>query len=188
MKLTIILFLILPIVLLGCTQNKIIAIPSPCPPAYIFSHTNETIKITGAAEWTNITFGQENSELKSGIEHKHQTRENDTFTVVTGGIYNIDYDIDLEDTGSGANTVDVAARMIYQNGSELEGSVFETDITKQGAEAELSHNFLERFVAGDEVIFQFIGDDADVQISTHGTFGEFPESATIIMHRISCET
>ena len=60
---------------------------------------------------------------------------------------------------------------------------FETDIFKNGEEVELSHSFLAILSDGDRLIFQFIAEDEDVQISTHATFGDFPESASVIIKK-----
>ena len=153
-------------------------------PQYVFSHTNETIVVLGASEWTNITFTQEVADVKRGIEHSHSV-DSHVFTLMEDGIYEFDYDLDLED-GSGTPTlIDVAGRVILVNGSELLGSVFETDISKQGTEAELSHDFLVACKAGDQLVFQFVGTDPQIQISTHGTFGVHPESATVVINKIA---
>lgn len=154
-------------------------------PQYVFSHTNATIPLAGSSVWTNITFDQEAVDIMSGIVHDGTDYTNDTFTVNEDGIYNVDYDFDVEDTSVGASDIDVAGRLILTNGSEVVGSVFETDITKQGTEIELSHNFLVSCRAGEQFKFQFVADDADVQISTHGTFGVHPESATVLMMKIA---
>lgn len=154
-------------------------------PHYIFSHINATIPVHGANLWTNITFDQETADIKQGISHTATDSTNQTFIVNEDGIYNIDYDIDVEDTSAAASDIDVAARLTFSNGTEVVGSVFEIDITKQGSEIELSHNFLVDCRSGDEFIFQFVATDADVQISTHGTFGTHPESATILMYKIA---
>ncbi len=34
-------------------------------------------------------------------------------------------------------------------------------------------------------VVQFVADNSDVQISTHGTFGDHPESATITIKKIA---
>lgn len=154
-------------------------------PQYIFSHTNETIELDTANVWKNVTFTQEVTDLKFGIAHNNSNPTNHTFTISMSGIYNIDYDFDVEDTSASSTDIDVAGRMVFFNGTEVIGSVFETDITKKGTEVEISHNFLARLNAGDQVIFQFVGTDADIQISTHGTFGDHPESATIIIDKIA---
>jgi len=154
-------------------------------PQYIFSHTNQTIPVKDANVWTNITFDQENAEIMQGISHTHNSVNNQTFTVMEGGIYNVDYDLDLEDTSVGASDINVAGRLILIDGTEVEGSVFETDIVKQGVEAELSHNFLVECTTGEQLIFQFVASDADVEISTHGTYGEHTDSATILITKIS---
>ena len=97
----------------------------------------------------------------------------------------MDYDFDIIDTSGSSTDIDVAGRVIYANGTELLGSVFETDITKKDIEVEISHDFLVELLAGDVIIFQFVADDADVQISTHGTFGEHPESATVRIIKVA---
>jgi hypothetical protein len=154
-------------------------------PQYVFSHTDKSMLVTGAGVWTNITFDQEDADIKSGIEHTYSDNTNWSFRIMESGIYNVDYDLDLEDTSAGASDIDVAGRLILQNGSEVAGSVFETSITRQGAEIELSHNFLVDCKAGENFTFQFIASDADVQISTHGIYGDHPESATVLMHKIA---
>ena len=154
-------------------------------PQYMYAHTNATIPVAGASVWTNITFSQEDADLKRGISHTYNDATNHTFTLMDAGIYNVDYDLDIEDTSVGASDVDVAARLVRMNGSEVLGSVFETDITKQGTEVELSHNFLIYAEAGDKFIVQFIATDEDVVISTHGTFGIHPESSSLIINKIA---
>ncbi|KKK93798.1 hypothetical protein LCGC14_2689250, partial [marine sediment metagenome] len=127
----------------------------------------------------------EDSDLKMGISHTFNSLTNNTFMVMQDGIYNIDYDFDVEDTSAGASDIDTAARLILINGTEIPGSIFETDITRQGTEVELSHDFLMEALAGQQFTLQFIATDEDVQISTHGTFGVSPESATVVMFKIA---
>ena len=110
---------------------------------------------------------------------------NQTFTFSEAGVYEIDYDLDVEDNSGTSSDVDVAGRVIFINGTEVIGSVFETDIAKKGVSGELSHDFLFKALAGDSFVFQFIADDADVVVSTHGTFGVHPESATIVIKKVS---
>ena len=151
----------------------------------LLSHTNHTIVLLGASTWTNVTFDQEEPDLMSGISHTYDDSTNQTFTVSVDGIYEADFDFDVEDNSGASSDIDVAGRLIYSNGTEVIGSVFETDIAKKGVETELSHDFLFRASAGDSFIFQFIADDADVIISTHGTFGDHPESATIVIKKVA---
>ena len=154
-------------------------------PQYLYAHTNATIPILGASEWTNITFAQEDTDVKFGISHIYNDNTNHTFTIMQDGVYEIDFDIDVEDTSAGASDVDIAGRVIYVNGTEIIGSEFETDITKQGVETELSHDFLAIFKAGDEIVVQFVATDEDVQISTHATFGDYPESASVVINKVA---
>ena len=154
-------------------------------PQYVFPHTNETIPLTTSSVWENITFQQEVTDIVNGISHVHNDRTNHTFTISESGIYNLNYDFDVEDTSVSASDIDVAGRVIYENGTEIIGSVFETDIIKQDVEVEISHNFLAKLNAGDVLIFQFIANDVDVQISTHSTFGVHPDSVTILIIKIA---
>ncbi len=59
------------------------------------------------------------------------------------------------------------------------------DITKKDIETEISHTFLASLNSGDKIIFQFTADDVDVQISTHGTFGDHTDSVTIEIKKIA---
>ncbi len=42
-----------------------------------------------------------------------------------------------------------------------------------------------RVLAGDSFVVQFTAGDGDVQISTHQTFGDHPESATLLINKIA---
>ncbi|KKN19464.1 hypothetical protein LCGC14_0945360, partial [marine sediment metagenome] len=154
-------------------------------PQYLFAHTNMTIPLVTASVWTNITFAQEDTDVKFGITHTYNDNTNHTFTIGVDGIYEIDFDLDVEDLSVGSSDVNVAGRVIYENGTEIIGSDFESDITKRGVETELSHDFLARLNAGDVIIVQFVADNVNVQISTHGTFGDHPESATIVIKKVA---
>ena len=154
-------------------------------PQYMFAHTNATIPVLGVGTWTNISFAQEDSDIKFGIAHTYNDNTNHTFMIMEDGIYEVDYDLDIEDNSGTASDIDIAARLAYTNGTEIKGSVFETDVQKQGISAELSHDFLMRVYAGESFMVQFTASDADVQISTHGTFGDHPESATITIKKIA---
>ena len=152
---------------------------------YIFSHTNITLPLITANVWRNITFDQEITAIKFGISHTFDDNTNHTFTFSDAGVYNLEYDFDMVDTSPSASNIDAAGRIIYVNGTEIDGSAFETDITKIQVETELSHSTLARFVVGDTIAFQFTADDVDVSISTHGTFGDHPDSATIIIEKVA---
>ena len=152
-------------------------------PQYVFAHNNETMVLLGASTWTNITFNQEEVDIKQGITHTHNDNTNTTFNLNADGIYYISYNYDVIDTSLSSSDIDVAGRVIWSNGTEIDGSVFETDITKRLIETELSHEMLAKLNAGDEILFQFIAQDSDVEISTHGTFGDHPESVSIIIEK-----
>ncbi|KKM27891.1 hypothetical protein LCGC14_1570090, partial [marine sediment metagenome] len=154
-------------------------------PQYIFSHTDRTQPVVGANVWTNITFDQEATAIKFGISHTHNDDTNNTFTINEPGVYRLDYDFDAIDASPSASDIDMAGRVIFTNGTEIAGSAFEIDITKQQIETEISHSFLAILNIGDEFIFQFIADNANVAVSTHGTFGSHPDSATIIIEKVA---
>ena len=154
-------------------------------PQYVFSHTNRTISLDGANVWKNITFDQEDDSIKQGITHNFNDATNTTYTINEDGIYEINFNLDMEDTSLGASDIDVAGRVIYSNGTEILGSVFENDIIKQSVEFELVHTVLASFVSGDKLIFQFISDDEDVVLSTHASFGDHPDSVTIIIKKVA---
>jgi len=154
-------------------------------PQYIFSHTNETIPVLAANEWTNVTFGEDEAHIKLGIDHHHDSSINDTFEIHEDGIYDISYGLTLIDTSAGATDIDMAGRMVYINNTELGGSVFQTDIIRQEIETIITHRFLARLVTGDEIKLQFIASDSDVQLSDHSIFGDDPESALIVINKIA---
>ncbi len=154
-------------------------------PQYIFSHTNATIPVLGIGVWTNITFAQEDTDVKFGIEHTYNDNTNNTFTITEDGVYDVDYNMDVEDTSPSSSDIDVAGRAIFINGTEILGSVFELDIIKKGIEVELSHNFLVRLVAGDKIIIQFTASNVNVQMSTHGVYGDHPESGSVVIEKVA---
>lgn len=153
-------------------------------PQYVFSHNDATLPVVGASVWTNLTFSQEESTIKQGIGHTFNDNSNITFTFNSDGVYEVFFDYDMIDFSAGASDVDVAGRVIYTNGTEILGSVFETDIVKQEVEGEVTHSFLMNAIIGDGITFQFISQDEDVSVSTHGTFGDHPDSATITIKKI----
>ncbi len=152
-------------------------------PQYIFPHNNETIPVIAANEWTNITFTQEEVVIKQGITHTYNDNTNTTFTINADGIYYISFNADVIDTSPSASDIDISVRVIHSNGTEILGSVFETDITKIQVETELSHELLARLNAGNQIVFQFTADDDNVEMSTHGTFGEHPNSISVIIEK-----
>ncbi len=154
-------------------------------PQYVFVHTDDNISVLGAGVWTNVTFDQEPTAILYGIINDGTGVSNTTFTMTEDGIYEFDFNYDMEDNSPSASDIDVAGRVIYSNGTEVDGSVFELDIIRQGYEVELSHDFLVVAKAGDSFVFQFIASDSDVRMSTHGAFGDHPDSASVVIKKIS---
>lgn len=154
-------------------------------PQYIFPHTDATIPLISINVWENITFDQETTDIKFGISHTFNDDTNHSFTINEDGVYSLEYDFDVVDTSPSASDINTAGRVIFENGTEILGSAFETDIVKQQIETQLSHSFLAKFNSGDKIIFQFTADDIEVLVSTHGTFGDHPDSATIIIEKVA---
>lgn len=151
-------------------------------PEYIFAHTNATQPLTQNV-WLNITFAQEAATIKRGIIHTFSDATNTTFTILSTGVYLLDYNYDMVDSAA-SPSADVAGRAL-RNDVEIIGSVFETDTTKQNAENELSHEFMANLVAGDEIKFQMVTDVTTLSIQTHSAFGDHPSSASIVIQKIS---
>ena len=177
------LLLVISVVLIGCTSKKIIMIPTLCPPAHFFSHTNSTLPAT-VGTWRNITFDQDLIESIEGATHDPTGSLNYTFNITESGIYKFQYFTSFTDS-SPSPTSNIAVRVIL-NGIEINGSTFEIDSVRQDAEIEGSNTIHAKIAAGDAIAFQFISDDADVLLATHSTFGQHPDSATVTMERISC--
>lgn len=154
-------------------------------PQYVFSHNNATITLVTVSVWINVTFDQEDDDIKQGINHNFDDDTNTTYTINDDGIYEINFNYDVEDTSGTPTVIDVAGRLIYVNGTEIQGSTFEKEIVRQGVHTGLSHEFLAKFDVGDQVVFQFIATDVDVVISMHGVFGDHPDSATITIKKIA---
>jgi len=154
-------------------------------PQYIFAHHNHSEFVLGADLWTNISFDEEETHIAFGIDQTFNDATNQTFTITNPGIYDISYDMDLIDTSASSTDIHVAGRVIFVNGTGIDGSVFETEITKKDIEEEISHEFLAELIAGNKIIFQFIAGDADVELSDHGTFGDEPSSVGIVIKKIA---
>ena len=179
------IFLMLVLVMLaGCTQKNFVLVNPLCPPAHAFAHTNATMTVS-MTDWTNITFEQEPAKPVALINHDSVGNLNHTFNITTPGIYHITYFSSFTDA-SPSPTADIAIRIIL-NGIEINGSAFESDVTRQDAEVEISNAINARLETGDVLAFQFIAGDPDVALDTHSNFGQHPDSATITMERIACE-
>jgi len=154
-------------------------------PQYASIHSHNNVSLIGADVWTNITIDSDDDPLKRGIQHSTNGVENMTFNITVDGVYDIDYNLDVIDTSVSSTDIGVAGRVIYINGTELVGSVFEVDITKKAIENELSHNFLVELKNGDRIIFQFIASDGDVVVSTHGDFGDETEAVGVVIFKLA---
>jgi len=152
-------------------------------PAYLFTHTNNTIAIASAGTWYNITFDVHSDAENSRVTHTYNDNTNDTFTIVDTGIYRIDYGISFVD--SAANPKDHVAVRLIKDGVEIEGSVFEKDTTKQNAVGTLNDDILASLTAGEEVKIQFTSNATTVSLYTEGTYGTHPTTAQISFLKVA---
>jgi len=151
-------------------------------PTYISTHTNASINAVEGV-WINITFDKHADTIKSKIDHTYNDATNDTFTILSNGVYRIDYGISYLD--SQANPNNIIAIRIINNNAEIDGSVFEKDTTKQNAVGTIYRSVATSLTAGDKVKLQFISNSTTVALETPGTYGGHPTSANINIHKIA---
>jgi len=151
-------------------------------PAYLSTHTNVSINAVEGV-WVNVTFDVHEDSEKEGINHTYNDATNDTFTIVSDGVYQIDYGISFLDNE--ANPTNTVAIRIIKNNEEIEGSIFEKDTTKQNALGTIYRVVRASLNAGDKIKLQFISNSTTVSLKTEGTYGEHPTSANINLHRIA---
>ena len=151
-------------------------------PQYIFSHTNATIPVVAAGNWTNVTFDEEEYTIVQGISHTYNDATNDTFTITQDGTYEIHYELDFED--SAANPDSNVVYRIVKNGVEIKGSVWEIDLDKQDYDRVSPGFCLDDLSANDEIKLQFTSDDNTVSVQTDCTYGDHCDSAQLSIKRI----
>ncbi len=152
-------------------------------PAYISSHTNDTIPVVSAGVWYNITFDQEADEFKRRITHTTTDATNTTFTIQDTGTYEITYSLTVED--SQATPLNHVVARVIKNNVELNGFTIESDTTKQNADLLIHNSDLVELVVGDKLNLQFTSDATTVSLITHLTYGVHQNTGHITITRIA---
>lgn len=151
-------------------------------PSYLSTHTNTSITAVEGV-WLNVTFDTHDDTIKNSVNHTYSDATNETFTITSTGVYNLHYGISYLDTAASPDNV-VAIRLI-KDSSEIHGSVFEKDTTKQNALGTIYRSVMASLTVGDEIKLQFISNSTTVSMQTPGTYGVHPTSANLNIQRIS---
>lgn len=152
-------------------------------PAYIFAHVDTTIPVASGGTWYNITFN-DTDETKERITHPPTTSANDTFTIVDAGTYRITYTMSFEDSAASPDA-HIVTRVV-RNGVEINGSLLETDTSKQNADTLISHStLLAKLAVNDAIKFQFTADDTTISLASHKTYGVHKDTAVITLMRVA---
>ena len=152
-------------------------------PSHIFVHAEVTLPVLAAGQWRNVTFDDDDTELKARLTHISQGIDNDTFTIVDAGIYSFSYNIDFIDSAPNP-TSDTAVR-ILRNDIEINGSVFESDASRQNTEFEIGNTLHAEFNVGDTFKLQFTSDETTVSMTSHSSFGVHPDTAVLTAKRFA---
>ena len=152
-------------------------------PAYISSHTNDTIAVASAGVWYNVTFDQEASEFKKRIIHTYNDDTNTTLTIQYTGIYEITYTMSFEDSAA-VPTSHIVTR-VTKNNVELNGFTIEEDLGIQNQDSSLHHSDLVSLITGDKIVLSFTSDDTTVSLSSHLTYGIHKNTGHLTIKRIA---
>jgi len=150
-------------------------------PTYLSTHTNMSITAVEGT-WLNVTFDVHDDPLKARITHNYSDSTNESFIIQDTGIYSISYGISFLDSQASPDNI-VAIRLI-ENSTEVEGSVFEKDTTKQNAVGTIYRTVTASLTAGNHLKLQFISNSTTVSMQTAATYGDHPTSASMNIHRI----
>jgi len=150
-------------------------------PTYLTTHTNASITAV-AGTWLNVTFAAHDDTENARITHTYNDATNDTFIIVDTGVYRLSYGISFIDSAASPGA-HIAIRII-NNGTEIEGSVFEKDSTKQNAVGTIYRSAMASLLAGDYIKLQFVSNATTVSMYSEETYGDHPTSANINIHRI----
>lgn len=150
-------------------------------PTYLSTHTNTSITAVEGI-WMNVTFDVHEDTLKARITHTYNDATNESFIIQDTGIYRVNYGISFLDTQ--ATPTNYVAIRLVENGTEVEGSVFEKDTTQQNAVGTIYRAVTASLTAGNHLKLQFVSNATTVSIQTRGTYGDHPTSASINIHRI----
>ena len=150
-------------------------------PNYLSTHTNSSITAIEGI-WVNVTFDSHDDTLKARITHTYDDSTNESFIIQDTGIYRISYGISFLDSQASPDNI-VAIRLI-ENSTEVEGSVFEKDTTKQNALGTIYRTVTASLTAGNHLKLQFVSNSTTVSMQTASTYGDHPTSASINIHRV----
>lgn len=151
-------------------------------PAYLGTNTNKTVSVAVASTWYNMSFDAHADNEKERVTHTYNDATNDTFTIVDTGVYRLSYGISFKDVA--ANPTNHVGIRLIKNGVEISGSVFEKDTTKQNAVGTLYRNCMVSLTANDALKLQFTGSANTISVCTEGTFGSYPTSSSMNIHRM----
>ncbi len=152
-------------------------------PAYVSSHTNNTIAVASAGVWYNVTFDHEVDEFKKRITHVISDATNTTFTIVDTGVYEITYTMSFQDSAI-VPTSHIVARVTKDN-VELNGFTIEEDLGIKDQDKTMHHSDLVGLVAGEEIVLSFTSDDTTVLLTSHLTYGIHGNTAHLTIKRIA---
>ena len=152
-------------------------------PAYISSHTNDTIVVSSAGNWMNVTFDHEADEFKKRITHTPNDDTNITFTIQDTGLYEITYTMSFQDSAVVPNS-HVVTR-VTNNNVELNGFTVEEDLGIQDQDKLLHHSDLVELTVGDEIVLSFTSDDTTVSLTSHLTYGIHKNTGHLTIKRVA---
>ncbi|GAI41113.1 unnamed protein product, partial [marine sediment metagenome] len=153
-------------------------------PTMIFSHTDANISVASGGTWHNVTFDEGDAPVKYQITHNYTDVRNDTFKIVSTGVYEILYTMSFADSAASPSG-HINTRVILNN-VEINGSLLESDTSKQYADTIISHSsILAELTAGDTIAFQFTADDTTIALQSHATSGVHRDSAVISIKRLA---
>ena len=136
--------------------------PTIRPHAVFHKHTQMNVTVINT--WYNV------SSFMHGCG-KDMVVNNDNIIIPSHGHYTIDYWAAVRDDDANPTGHKMGIRVTC-NDVEIDGSYRELAFTNQGYEKHLTGNVHGEFFEGDIIKFQYIGDDTDQEIATHGTWSD----------------
>ena len=127
-------------------------------------HKHVAMPITVINTWYNV----------SSFDHgtgKDMVVNSDNIVIPSHGHYTIDYWAAVRDDDANPTGHKMAIRVTC-NDAEIDGGYRELAFTNQGYEKHLLGNVHDEFFEDDVIKFQYIGDDTDQEIATHGTWSD----------------
>jgi len=165
-------------------DDEVVAIENFLLPQYIFCHTNDTIAVATGGTFQDIPFGDEVGDPKTGIEHDYTT-DPEEFTITKAGVYLLNLACSFSDSAVSPNS-HVVVRIV-KNGSEIEGSLLEKDISgtpQSDKDMTLTNIVLATLAINDVIKFQFTADDTTVSLDSHATYGDHKDTAIVSILKV----